>query len=88
MKMFLKYIFFIICLTFFKPIHSQVGIVGDPFNLVHPDKSVLFGFDTYINNQPNEDQKNIAICSAFNGWLYGVYSYYDDTVHKLSLIHI
>jgi hypothetical protein len=37
--------------------------------------SVLFGKDIIINNQPDQDQTNIAQCSAFNGWLYAVYSY-------------
>jgi hypothetical protein len=35
----------------------------------------LFGKDIIINDQPDQDQENIAICATFNGWLYAVYSY-------------
>lgn len=37
--------------------------------------SVLYGNDILINNQPQQDQKNLAICSAPNGWLYAAYSF-------------
>jgi hypothetical protein len=37
--------------------------------------SVLFGKDIVIKDQPDRDQRNVAICSAFNGWLYAIYSF-------------
>ena len=37
--------------------------------------SVLFGKDIIINNNVNQNQRNVVICSAFNGWLYAAYSY-------------
>jgi len=37
--------------------------------------SVLFGQDIVINNLPDQDQKNLAICSAPNGWLYAAYTF-------------
>ena len=37
-------------------------------------KSVLFGKDIIINNKQYQNQQYLAICSAFNGWLYAGYS--------------
>ena len=42
-----------------------------PFKPLSP----LFGKDIVIHDSSSLDQRNIAICSAFNGWLYAVYSY-------------
>ena len=41
--------------------------------------SPSFGADVFINNQSLQDQRNTVICSAFNGWLYAAYSYFDTT---------
>jgi hypothetical protein len=38
-------------------------------------QSPLFGKDIVIQDTSDRDQRNVAICSAFNGWLYAVYSY-------------
>jgi len=54
---------------------AQNGVTTDSFNPFQQNRSVLFGFDTFINSQPQQDQRNVVICSAFNGWLYAVYSY-------------
>jgi hypothetical protein len=35
----------------------------------------LFGKDIIINDQPNQDQRNVRVCSAFNGWLYSAICY-------------
>jgi len=40
-----------------------------------PEKSPLFAEDIYIDNEPNHNQRQLAICSAFNGWLYAAFSY-------------
>lgn len=37
--------------------------------------SPLFGTDVIMDNKPERNQGNISICSAFNGWLFGVYTY-------------
>jgi len=50
------------------------------------DKSVLFGKDIVIHDQPDRNQRNIAICSAFNGWLYAVYSYPDGPLQNISVL--
>jgi hypothetical protein len=38
-------------------------------------QSPLFGKDIVIYDQPEQNQKNVAVCSAFNGWLYAAYTY-------------
>jgi len=38
---------------------------------------VLFGSDIIINNQPIQNQRQVTICSAFNGWLFAEYMYND-----------
>jgi hypothetical protein len=43
--------------------------------------SPLFGKDIVIDNLPDQDQRDVAICSAFNGWLYAVTTYYDSINH-------
>ncbi|MDP1624021.1 MAG: T9SS type A sorting domain-containing protein [Bacteroidales bacterium] len=53
------------------------------FELV-PIKSgntVLFGKDIVINELPMQDQRNLALCSSFNGWLYAGYTYFNDINH-------
>jgi hypothetical protein len=55
-------------------IHGQSGSVefhGLPLN---PDRSVLFGKDIIIGDQPTRNQRNLAVCTAFNGWMYVVMS--------------
>jgi hypothetical protein len=36
--------------------------------------SHFFGDDIILHDNPTQDQRNIAICSAYNGWLFAVYS--------------
>ncbi len=65
---------------------SNAGIVAQSGNNKGPviplqtNKSILFGTDKYISSQPLQNQRNIVICSAFNGWLYCVYSYFNPLV--------
>lgn len=59
------------------------GLKSQSINTISPvlplksTNSVLFGKDIIMNNQPDQDQRNVAICSAFNGWLYSANSYFD-----------
>ncbi|HNW75032.1 MAG TPA: T9SS type A sorting domain-containing protein [Bacteroidales bacterium] len=55
---------------------SGAAGVDIPLQMNH---SPLFGLDTYLNNQPLQDQRNVVVCSAFNGWLYAAYSYFNHT---------
>ena len=66
--------------------HGQ-GTFGEggllPFN---PSRSVIFGYDIYINNQPDQDQQQATLCSAFNGWLYSTYSYDKNGIAHISIM--
>ena len=42
-----------------------------PFN----PQSPIFGKDVIIRNDTSKDERAVAICSAFNGWLFSVFSY-------------
>jgi hypothetical protein len=56
--------------TFFskpEPANSQ----QIPFKYASP----IFGHDVVIHDQPSRDQGNVHIRSAFNGWLYAMYTY-------------
>ena len=50
----------------------SVDFPGVPLDPTH---SVLFGKDIIIDNQIIQDQRDIAMCSVFNGWLFAVHSY-------------
>ncbi len=77
-----RFTYFVLLLFFisFNVLRAQTGLLGGPVVPFQPDKSPIFGFDTFINNQPLQNQRNIVICSAFNGWLYGAYNYFDTSV--------
>jgi hypothetical protein len=59
----------------------------DPVIPFRTDRSVLFGKDIVINNEPQYNQPQVAVCSAFNGWLFAVYSYI-DSINEISNIKI
>lgn len=42
----------------------------------------LFGFDILINDQTEQNQKNVSLASSFNGWLYAGYSYFDTLMNR------
>jgi len=39
------------------------------------NRSPLFGKDIVLNPRPDENQHTVRVCSAYNGWLYAIYSY-------------
>jgi hypothetical protein len=45
----------------------------------------VFGKDIIIHDQPNQNQRQVALCSAFNGWLYAAYSYFDHNVQEAAV---
>jgi hypothetical protein len=46
------------------------------------DNSMMFGNDIILNNAPTENQHHVAICTAFNGWLFATYSYVNESLHE------
>ena len=72
------FLFFSIHLT---TLHAQFEENGAPGSTLKEDKSILFGYDTFINDQPMQNQRNVVVCSAFNGWPYAGYSYFDQSAN-------
>lgn len=75
MKAKLTFLFFILFLITIEGMNAQPGNFGKPIIPLQQNRSVLFGKDIIIHDQQDRNQRNIAICSAFNGWLFAVYSY-------------
>jgi hypothetical protein len=69
--------FLLFCLT---GLNAQTGFFGGQGVPLKP-QSPLFGKDIVIDNQPSQDQRSVAICSAFNGWLYALTTNYDSINH-------
>lgn len=72
---FTLFAFLLLCLT---GLNAQTGFFGGSGGPFKP-QSPLFGKDIVINDQPTQNQRTMAICSAFNGWLFSVNSYINST---------
>ena len=68
------------------PLSAQKSLNERNYSSVIPEKTPLFANDIYLDNQPSQNQRNLAICSAFNGWLYAAYGNLVDTVLFLSIL--
>ncbi len=66
--------FAMLSLVFARDLNAQISR-DKPLLPVPTNRSPLFGKDIVIHDMPDRDQRNVAVCSAFNGWLYAVYSY-------------
>ena len=55
-------------------LNAQTGLPGNSVIPLKP-QSPLFGKDIVINDQPDQDQHKVALCYAFNGWLYAAVTY-------------
>ncbi|MEI6898506.1 MAG: T9SS type A sorting domain-containing protein [Bacteroidota bacterium] len=42
---------------------------------VKSSNTILFAKDVKMNSDTTKDQRNVVVCSAFNGWLYAAYTY-------------
>ena len=74
----------ILSFTSIEGLFAQSTNGNDPIIPLQP-KSALFGDDIMIDSQPLNDQRNVAVCSAFNGWLYAVTTSYDSLNHLSNL---
>ena len=70
-KLFLLAVFSIIFVI--QICHAQYYSIEPPILPLKTNGSVLFGKDIVISNLPNQNQQNLAICSAPNGWLYAAF---------------
>jgi len=73
MKTLQKAAIVLVCLISLNGLHAQQGYNGSILPL--KPQSPLFGKDIVIHDSSAQNQGQVAICSAFNGWLYSVYSY-------------
>ena len=48
--------------------------------------SILYGTDIIINNDPAQNQRNVHVAVAFNGWLFAVYTHNTSTSSGLTLL--
>jgi hypothetical protein len=48
--------------------------------------SVLYGKDIVINNDPSQDQRNVHVSVAFNGWLFAVYTHNTSSTAGLTIL--
>jgi hypothetical protein len=69
-----RFILFVFLLLCFTGLNAQTEQVGGTVIPLKP-QSPMFGKDIVIQDISDRDQRNVAICSAFNGWLFAVYSY-------------
>jgi len=83
-----RFTFFVFLLLFFSisRLNAQPGEGNEPIIPLQQNRSILFGKDIVIHDQPNNNQRNLAICSAFNGWLFSGYSYTSSTGERCSLL--
>lgn len=54
---------------------AQTTLLGSQGRTLYQPTHPLFGSDIVIHHEPSQNQRHIAITSAFNGWLYAVYGY-------------
>ena len=78
----LLFTFSILIIGVLNGLQAQVATSHDLSIQHKSNKSTQFGFDTYVNDKPLQNQQNFVICSAFNGWLYAAYSYFDSSVNE------
>jgi hypothetical protein len=48
--------------------------------------SVLYGTDIIINNVPSQNQRNVHVSVAFNGWIYAVYTHNTSTNEGFAIL--
>jgi hypothetical protein len=68
---FILFAFLLLCITGLNAQTGWFGGPGVPLKLQSP----LFGKDIVIKDSSNHDQRNVVICSAYNGWLYAAIAY-------------
>jgi hypothetical protein len=66
------------------PAQTNLGFLSG-FPLKQVD-SPLFGKDIVINDQPDQDQRNVVMCSAFNGWLFAAFVYDTLTIKNILIM--
>jgi len=68
--------FIALLLLFLTGLNAQTGLPGSSVIPLKP-QSPLFGKDIVINDSSSQNQSQVIVRSAFNGWLYAEYSAID-----------
>jgi hypothetical protein len=69
----LTLIILLLCTTLNQTIKAQNSDSG--LANLKSGKTILFAKDVMINYDTAKAQRNVVVCSSFNGWLYAVYTY-------------
>ena len=77
MKHFSILIFFIVIQS---NVWAQTQLIHNSSSNGILDYKPDFNNNIFIKDRPDQDQRNIAICSAFNGWLYAIYWYPKNSI--------
>lgn len=77
MRMLVKILPYIFCLFSINGINAQPEHFGEPILPLQQNRSPLFGKDIVINDSSSQNQRQVVVRSAFNGWLYAEYSAID-----------
>ena len=70
----------LLCINSIQIVNAQ-NANNNPVSL-KSDQTTLFGKDIVLQNLPERNQRLVSVCSAFNGWLYAVYSYISHTSYS------
>ncbi len=81
-----QFTLFVFLLLSLSGLNAQTGFFGRSVPL--KPQSPLFGSDIIINNQPTQSQQHVAVCSAFNGWLYAAVTYKDPLFSNNAVISV
>jgi hypothetical protein len=71
---FTLFFFLFLCIT---GVNAQTGLFGGSVVPFKP-QSPLFGKDIVIHDSSSQNQRQVVLCSAFNGWLYALVTSYDS----------
>lgn len=58
-------------------LQAQINQENLPILPIKPFGIPMFGEDIVINDQPLQNQQKIALCTAYNGWLFAAVTYKD-----------
>jgi len=75
MKTTINLLIFLLYLSSINGLYAQPGSFGGPVIPYQLNESPLFGKDIIIHDMGYQNQRCVAICSAYNGWLYAIFSH-------------
>ena len=79
MKTLLKSLFLFLLLFSISGVNAQS--ISNGVSIPSKPQSPFFANDIVIHDSSTQNQRQVKICSAFNGWLYAVYTYHFTKYH-------